>query len=34
MDAIPDIGEHSELILRELGFDDASIKELRQAKAI
>ncbi len=34
MDAIPDIGEHSELILRELGFDADSIKELREAKAI
>jgi len=34
MDAIPDIGEHSELILRELGFDTASIQELREAQAI
>jgi formyl-CoA transferase len=34
MDTIPDIGEHSELILRELGFDTASIQELREAQAI
>ena len=34
MDAIPDIGEHSEAILTELGFDTHTIQELREAKAI
>jgi hypothetical protein len=34
MDAIPDIGEHSEAILTELGFDAHTIKELREAQAI
>ena len=34
MDAIPDIGEHSEAILTELGFDAHTIQELREAQAI
>ena len=34
MDAIPDIGEHSEAILTELGFDIQTIQELREAQAI
>ena len=34
MGAIPDIGEHSESILQELGFDEATIQEMREAKAI
>ena len=34
MDAIPDIGEHSEAILTELGFDTHTIQELREAQAI
>ena len=34
MDAIPDIGEQSEAILTELGFDAHTIQELREAQAI
>ena len=34
MDAIPALGEHTAPILRELGFDDAAIAQLRSAGAI
>ena len=34
MDAVPDVGQHTEAILRELGRDDAAIAALLAAKAI
>jgi itaconate CoA-transferase len=34
MDRIPALGEHSEAILRELGYDDASIAALRASGAV
>jgi itaconate CoA-transferase len=34
MDAVPALGEHTEAILHELGFSDASVAELRSAGAI
>jgi itaconate CoA-transferase len=34
MDAIPALGEHTAPILRELGFDDATIAQLRRDGAI
>ena len=34
MDAIPAVGEHSELILKELGLDESAINALKDAKAI
>ncbi len=34
MDPIPSIGEHTDLILRELGYDDAGIARLRQENAV
>jgi len=34
MDAIPAVGEHSELILKELGLDESAINALKEAKAI
>ena len=30
----PDLGEHTESVLRDLGFDAAGIEELRQAEAV
>ncbi|GAA2250828.1 CoA transferase [Kitasatospora cystarginea] len=30
----PDLGEHTEAVLRDLGFDDAGIEDLRKAEAI
>ena len=34
MDAVPAVGQHSEAILQELGFDQNAITELKNAKAI
>jgi len=34
MDPIPAVGEHTEAILRELGFDDARCAEMRAQGAI
>ncbi len=34
MDAIPELGQHTDAILRELGFDSATIAAWRQAKMI
>ena len=34
MDPIPDVGQHTDAILRELGRGDAEIARLRQAGAI
>jgi crotonobetainyl-CoA:carnitine CoA-transferase CaiB-like acyl-CoA transferase len=34
MDAVPALGEHTDAILRELGYDDAAIAALRAAKAV
>jgi itaconate CoA-transferase len=34
MDAVPALGEHTAPILRELGFDDATIAQLRSDGAI
>ena len=34
MDAIPALGQHTQAILRELGYDDAAIAHLSNAKAI
>jgi len=34
MDAVPDEGEHSEAILRELGRGDAQVAAMRAARAI
>ncbi|MFF6777124.1 CaiB/BaiF CoA transferase family protein [Streptomyces sp. NPDC012637] len=34
MDAVPGVGEHTEAILAELGFDSAAVEEMRAAHAI
>jgi crotonobetainyl-CoA:carnitine CoA-transferase CaiB-like acyl-CoA transferase len=34
MDPVPALGQHTDAILRELGYDPASIAQLRGAKAI
>ena len=34
MGAIPDVGQHTEEILAELGFDAAAIRGLREAGAV
>ena len=34
MDPVPALGEHTDAILRELGYDDAAIAALRAAKAV
>lgn len=34
MDAVPDLGQHTEGILRELGYDDAVIERLRAQQAV
>jgi len=34
MDAVPALGEHTDAILRELGYDGAAIAQLRAAKAV
>jgi itaconate CoA-transferase len=34
MDAVPSLGEHTEAILRELGYDDQAIRALRSEQAI
>lgn len=34
MDAVPAVGEHTEAILRELGWDDAAVQALRNQQAI
>ena len=34
MDAVPSLGQHTDAILRELGYDDASIARLRSSHAI
>jgi crotonobetainyl-CoA:carnitine CoA-transferase CaiB-like acyl-CoA transferase len=33
-DAIPDLGEHTEAILKRLGYDDGTIQKLRSEKII
>jgi crotonobetainyl-CoA:carnitine CoA-transferase CaiB-like acyl-CoA transferase len=30
----PDIGEHSDAVLREAGYDDAAIRQLRSSGAV
>lgn len=30
----PDLGEHTDSVLRDLGFDDAGIEDLRKAEAV
>jgi itaconate CoA-transferase len=34
MDAVPALGQHTSAILRELGYDDAAIERMKQAKVI
>jgi crotonobetainyl-CoA:carnitine CoA-transferase CaiB-like acyl-CoA transferase len=34
MDAIPELGQHTQSILSELGYDDARINQLKSEKAI
>jgi crotonobetainyl-CoA:carnitine CoA-transferase CaiB-like acyl-CoA transferase len=34
MDAIPDVGQHTDEVLRELGYDEATIAELRTSRAV
>jgi itaconate CoA-transferase len=34
MDAIPDVGQHTDDVLRELGYDDAAIAELHATRAV
>ena len=34
MDAVPALGEHTDAILRELGYDDQAIRALRSEQAI
>jgi crotonobetainyl-CoA:carnitine CoA-transferase CaiB-like acyl-CoA transferase len=34
MDAVPALGEHTEAILKALGYSDSQIAELRSAHAI
>jgi crotonobetainyl-CoA:carnitine CoA-transferase CaiB-like acyl-CoA transferase len=34
MDAVPSVGQHTELILRELGHSDASVFALKESCAI
>jgi itaconate CoA-transferase len=34
MDAIPEVGQHTDEVLREIGYDEAAIAELRAGKAV
>jgi itaconate CoA-transferase len=34
MDPIPDVGQHTDEVLRELGYDEAAIAELHAARAV
>jgi crotonobetainyl-CoA:carnitine CoA-transferase CaiB-like acyl-CoA transferase len=34
MDPIPDLGQHTDAILAELGYDDATISEFRAAGVV
>jgi crotonobetainyl-CoA:carnitine CoA-transferase CaiB-like acyl-CoA transferase len=34
MGAVPGLGEHTDVVLRELGFDENQISELREGSAI
>ena len=34
MDRVPTLGEHTDAILRELGYDDAAIGHLRSESAV
>jgi crotonobetainyl-CoA:carnitine CoA-transferase CaiB-like acyl-CoA transferase len=34
MDAIPEVGEHTDAILEELGYDQEALRRLRQEAAV